>query len=1318
MATLALGAAGAAIGGAVLPGFSLLGTTVTGAAIGQAVGAAAGSFVDQALFGASGQSRIVEGPRLASLQVMASSEGSPIPRLYGRARLAGQMIWATRLEEVAVQTTEQPKSGGKGLGGSASASTTTQIEYRYYANFALGLCEGPITRIGRVWADGKELALAGYTYRVHTGTETQQPDSLILAKQGAANAPAYRGLAYIVFERMPLERFGNRIPQLSIEVFRAVDGFEKVVKSITIIPAAGEFAYEKTRVLRDVGFGEALPENVHTHAGGTDWTVSIRELQDELPNLDRASLVVAWFGTDLRAGHCELRPGVESATKITMPLTWGVGGVTRAFAHVVSEHDGRPAYGGTPSDQSVVSAIQDLKARGLGVTFYPFVLMDVPQGNSLPDPYGGAAQAAYPWRGRITLDKAPGVAGTPDKTAAAASEIAAFVGAASPSDFNIVGETVGYSGPAEWSYRRMILHYAHLCKAAGGVDAFLIGSEMRGLTTARSATSVFPFVTALVQLAADVKAVLGPGTKVSYAADWSEYFGHQPQDGTGDVHFHLDTLWSSTHIDAVGIDVYWPLSDWRDGDSHRDRAVAEDAHDLTYLKSNIFGGEGYDWYYASDAHRDAQTRTTITDGVGKPWVFRFKDIRSWWQSYHYNRPGGTESASHTGWVPQSKPFWFTETGCPAVDKGSNQPNVFYDPKSSESHLPYYSLGVRDDLIQRRYIQALNEFFDPAHAAYVSGSNPVSSVYGGRMVERSRITAYTWDARPYPAFPLATDVWADGGNWELGHWLTGRLGGGSLAAIIAVILEDYGFTRYSTAALTGTLDGYVIDRILSARQVLQPLELAYFVDAVESAGLMRFQPRGRSGVVAALTPDDLVERASDAEAFELTRAQETELPRASKVLFIDGNAAYASAAADSRRLVVASDRVSAADLPMVLGPGRARAIAEAWLQESWSARTRASLALPPSRLGLEPGDVVRLEADGGSQQLRITGITEGLFKEIEALSFQGAIYAPQAAPGRDTPPDLPRVFGPSTSAFLDLPRLAAGDSDHDGYLAAGQAPWPGAVAFHRSVDGASFTLRALARTRAVMGMTLNVLPKGPEWVWDEGARLEVQLDFGELASVSEAQLFASANALAIETGSHAWEIIQFQIAELIGTRRYRLSRLLRGVLGTEWAMSASLAAGARVVLIDGALTQAGLLRGDVGAEFLWRYGPAPYPIDDASYQQRSHAFQGIGLKPLSPVHVTAMRAAGDCTISWIRRTRVDGDGWEVVEVPLGEDVEAYEVDILDGATVKRTLAVSTQSAVYTAAEQSSDWGTPPASYAVRVYQLSSTYGRGAPREAVV
>ena len=90
-----------------------------------------------------------------------------------------------------------------------------------------------------------------------------------------------------------------------------------------------------------------------------------------------------------------------------------------------------------------------------------------------------------------------------------------------------------------------------------------------------------------------------------------------------------------------------------------------------------------------------------------------------------------------------------------------------------------------------------------------------------------------DARPFPAFPLNTVVWGDGANWRLGHWICGRLAGQPLASVVASLLENNGFTDYDTSGLVGTVSGFVIERVMSARDALAPLGQAYFFDAVES-----------------------------------------------------------------------------------------------------------------------------------------------------------------------------------------------------------------------------------------------------------------------------------------------------------------------------------------------------------------------------------------------------------------------------------------------------------------------------------------------------
>ena len=194
------------------------------------------------------------------------------------------------------------------------------------------------------------------------------------------------------------------------------------------------------------------------------------------PDLEHVALVVAWFGDDLRAGECRIRPAVTTENGSGFSQAWIVSGVARGSAMVVSTHDGGAAYGGTPSDRSVMDAIAEIKARGLKVTLYPFIMMDIAADNELPDPYGNPGQPAYPWRGRITASPAPLMPDTADRTAAARDQVEDFCGNALPGQFSASANTINFSGSAsDWGFRRFVLHHAQLAQAAGGVDAFLIG---------------------------------------------------------------------------------------------------------------------------------------------------------------------------------------------------------------------------------------------------------------------------------------------------------------------------------------------------------------------------------------------------------------------------------------------------------------------------------------------------------------------------------------------------------------------------------------------------------------------------------------------------------------------------------------------------------------------------------------------------------------------------------------------------------------------------------------------------------------------------
>ena len=403
---------------------------------------------------------------------------------------------------------------------------------------------------------------------------------------------------------------------------------------------------------------------------------------------------------------------------------------------------------------------------------------------------------------------------------------------------------------------------------------------------------------------------------------------------------------------------------------------------------------------------------------------------------------------------------------------------------------------------------------------------------------------------------------------------------------------------------------------------------------------------------------------------------------------------------------------------MLEPEQAARTAEIWLFEAWAARERASFALPPSRLALEPGDAVSLTIDGRTRLLRITEIGEHGDRDIDARGLDPDIYSGAAPVVRPSPGGPMVIVGQPLALFLDLPLLRGDEPPYAGYVAAAQNPWPGAVAFYRSPESSSFLLKAMAPAPATTGVTLDPLPAAATSRYDRASKVRVALDQGALVSATELALLGGANTAAIQNADGDWEVLQFQSAVLVAASTYELSLFLRGQAGTEAAMRAPLAAGARFVLLDGAVTPVDMAPGEIGLGYTWRCGPASRDLGNPSYVETTHAFTGEGLKPLSPAHVRGARSAGDLAISWVRRTRIGGDSWDAVEVPLAEETERYEVDILDGTTVMRTLASTTPGATYTAAEQTADFGAPQSTIAVRVHQLSTVFGRGTPAAATL
>ncbi len=1299
MATILLSAAGAAIGGSV--GGTLAG--LSSVVVGRAIGATLGRVIDQRLMGAG--SDPVETGKIERFRLTRASDGAPIAQVYGRMRVGGQVIWASDFQETA-------STSGGGKGAPAAPTTTT---YSYSVSLAIAVCEGEIASIGRIWADGEEVARDTLNLRVYTGSKDQLPDPVMEAIEGPGQVPAYRGTAYVVMEDLPLEPFGSRVPQFSFEVIRAeqpgADDFgldpAQLIQGVALMPGTGEYALATTPVYYSDGPGSKWAANINSPSDKSDFATSFEMLSEELPSCDAASLVVSWFGGDLRCGSCQLVPKVEKKAIEGSNMPWQVAGVNRAAADEMALSEDRPIYGGTPADGAVVEAIRHMNAAGTRVMFYPFILMDQQDGNGLSDPYTGAAdQPALPWRGRITLSVAPGQAGSPDGSAGADAEVAAFFGTAQASDFTVGDGTVTYSGPAEWGMRRFILHYAALCAAAGGVNAFCIGSEMRGLTQIRGATG-FAAVAELRDLAAEVRTLLGVETKIGYAADWSEYHGYQPQDGSGDRYFHLDPLWADSNIDFVGIDNYMPLSDWRDGDDHLDAQDWPSIYDPAYLAANVEGGEGFDWYYHSPEAEAAQIRTPITDlAHDEPWIWRYKDLRSWWENAHFERIGGVRQASPTAWEAQSKPIWFTELGCGAIDKGTNQPNKFLDPKSSESSLPKYSNGMRDDLIQLRYLQTVLGYWQD------DARNPQSEIYAGSMIDLSNAYVWAWDTRPFPAFPNNLALWSDGENHARGHWINGRVGARSLDSVVREICDRSGLSAIDTSGLYGIVRGYLVDQVADGRTALQPLMLRHGFDAIERDGLLNFVMR--SGTRAHdLARDTLAETDEIDGLTDQTRESEAEMTGRVRVRFVQAGADHEVIAEEAVLPDEATHAVANSELSMAMTRTEGRQVVERWLTEARVSRETVRFALPPSGMTLGAGDVVRLPADQGEGDglYRIDRVEQSGLQLIEAVRIEPEVYTPS-----EMADDLPtsRAFVapvPVLPLFMDLPLMSGDEVPHAPHLAVTAQPWPGSVALYSSATDDNYALSEIIAARSVIGVTETPMAAGPSGRWDETAPLQVKLTNGALESRDRLAVLNGANLAAIGDGSSGnWELFQFRDADLIATDTYWLSGRLRGQLGSDGLMPDAWPAGSQFVLLNGAPVQTDLTSAQRRVARHYRIGPARRGYDDPSYVHLVEAFDGNGLRPYSPCHLTLNGGLGsELTLEWVRRTRIDGDSWDVPEVPLGEESERYQLRVMHGATVLREETLSAPEWTYSTAAQTADGVVAPAR--IEVAQISARYGPG-------
>jgi hypothetical protein len=649
--------------------------------------------------------------------------------------------------------------------------------------------------------------------------------------------------------------------------------------------------------------------------------------------------------------------------------------------------------------------------------------------------------------------------------------------------------------------------------------------------------------------------------------------------------------------------------------------------------------------------------------------------------------------------PQFDAAWADEYGTAAIDKGTNQPNKFVDVKSSESSLPVWSNGRRDDLIQMQYLLAMRSYWtDPLN-------NPVSGVYAAPMVDMDHAHAWAWDARPFPEFPGQTEVWSDGDNYARGHWLNGRASNQPLAAVVREICSDSGVEAIDVTSLFGLVRGYQQGDVTTARAALQPLMLGYSFDAFEREGKVLF--RNRSAQVAVeIGSDDLALSPDNEGRFELTRLSESETAGLIRLGFVDAQSSYEVRSVETRFADDDSPSVSQSDLPLALTRLEGLTAVERWLAESRVARDSIRLALPKSRLSVGAGDVIGYEG----RRYRIDRIEQAEAQTLEAVRVEPGVYLPSDRADEEI---TVRSFSPPVPVvpvFLDLPLLTGEEVPHAPHVAVAAEPWPGSVAVWSSSEDAGYEINRLIAAPGVIGVTESTLTFHRPGIWDNGSPLRVKLSGGELTSAAELSVLNGSNAMAIGDGSSSnWEVFQFTTAQLVAPDTYELSGRLRGQLGTDGIMPQVWPIGSTVVLLDLALTQIDLAQSARGLARYYRVGVASRGYDDVNVSLRVEAFNGIGLRPYPVSHLRYSVIGGDIQSEWKRRTRIDGDTWLSSEVPLAEDGEAYRVRVIQGATVVTEYATAQPSFQYTAAMRALDAVVGP--FQLPVAQVSQSFGPG-------
>lgn len=1003
--------------------------------------------------------------KLSEISIQASSYNKVIPLIYGTNRIAGNIIWLGDIKEVYNTNTTSIKIG-KG-----QKIKQTSIEYFYYLSFAISICKGEVEDIKNIWADSTLLDLKKYKYRFYNGTSNQEPDSLMEAINGIGKTPAYRDMCYIVFENFPLTEFNNRIPNFLFEITRKNDytidenSLDFCVKGINLMPCNG-YSRLNTKIQYRAedqinpdyipsGVGSWTVLNQNNSENIADGLLSLNQLLDRFVNCEWVVPHIAMFADSLNIKDCELKPRVDFNVFTSYPNTIGYPIYTKPDSFKVGtkwnryntpllgkNSDGTFRFNGASfGDNDVLSFFKELKNRNKKTVFCPEILVDIENTPSYKLLNGSIED----------ID-------------------------------NFFKKNNGYN--------EFILHYANLLKDY--IDVFLIGNELTSITSIHDENYNFVGVNNLIELAKQVKEIVGKNVKVSYSAGFKEYHSL-------DGYYNLDKLWASEYIDFVGIKAFFPLTN-----------CPQDSINKDLIKQSWFSGEGYDYIIVDDE------KINIEDKDG------YKNIEYWWDNKHINKDG-----SFSPWSERLKKIWFTEYGFRSIDGATNEPYKVVE-------LPVYSTGDSNFYAQRIAIEATEEVFK--NVEYIENK-----------------FVYYWDIRPYPYYPNKVDIWKDGENWKYDYSLNGKVGLSNAKVSITQIFKDadIDLSLLDNINLDEFINGFVINNTMTVRDVFYILQKVYFFDCVEKNGKIAFISNKNNNNIIEISNKDLIE-ISNNKYINIELVSDKDLPQRVNLIFLDKNRDYDTNSVYVERTSINNNNVYVETIPIILEESRAKTIAETILYSTWLERITFDFILPLNYIYLETSDIVSLIVNDYKYILKITNISiENYTIKVQAKIFDNTIYNVKEDNEINDNIDILQGVGDSNLNIVEVPALNNDmiDKINVFFVVSGELKtWRGAY-IYESKNNNSYNFLFESRVSSGIGSVLkleqdiNIRP----YYFDKHTKIIVNFNHNiDDDMFKNIDTILSGENIAL----YGKEIIQFNKIVLNEDGTYTISELLRGLFDTE------------------------------------------------------------------------------------------------------------------------------------------------------------------------